>query len=520
MIFQVTAKTEQLSQQRQRQWQLQLLPLQKVMETTKENDIVGLGTGLRRSSRVPKETIRFDRTSYDSKPSTTDAPTTKTMSSQKAQGKEGATNPKKKAKQSVAEKEDLLKLINDKILTASLGTQGKTPEEITAIVQRHDDKIKALCGLVQRGEVLQNAVAETSTRNLLLLVHIVQDDFSFNKSKKEVIEKKGYNRKERDTVVTCIETLHSQYYGARMLKDSSTDRTPTNMRRLICKRCDNTLLEIQRRQKDGVVKWVLEKLSFGHKAMCYTGIKSLTGYALYDVDSCIIEAAREVIPLATRWYDVAKRAPQDSILQNFCKGDERFYGLFYNELAITQKGQNSLHVIELINKGFNMEEANDFNKFYSVTQATPNEKKKLMELNILFLEEFKFVKQLHAFFQNGKQYLGAVGFLAGGNKTQLLHCDVRYIEPTCNLPELPLSVLLPIGEKGRSIFFENIKDDRAKHHVNLGQAVFFYGNVPHAGAVSEAANKLDNLALHIHIDSNDFFRLPNILELVTDTVEE
>ena len=212
MIFQVTAKTEQLSQQRQRQWQLQLLPLQKVMETTKENDIVGLGTGLRRSSRVPKETIRFDRTSYDSKPSTTDAPTTKTMSSQKAQGKEGATNPKKKAKQNVAEKEDLLKLINDKILTASLGTEGRTPEEITAIVQRHDDKIKALCGLVQRGEVLQNAVAETSTRNLLLLAHIIQDDFSFNKSKKEVIEKKGYNRKERDTVVTCIETLHSQYY--------------------------------------------------------------------------------------------------------------------------------------------------------------------------------------------------------------------------------------------------------------------------------------------------------------------
>ena len=50
---------------------------------------------------------------------------------------------------------------------------------------------------------------------------------------------------------------------------------------------------------------------------------------------------------------------------------------------------------------------------------------------------------------------------------------MRYIEPTCNLPELPLSVLLPIGEKGRSIFFENIKDDRAKHHVTVGQAVFF-----------------------------------------------
>ena len=495
--------------------------LQRVMEPTKNDDVHGLPTGLRRSSRLSQATNRFDHTNYETKPSNTVASITKMASSQEAEGKEAPGNPNKKAKQSASEKKDLLKQINEEIkITASLGTQGKTPEEVTRIVGLHDEKIEALCALVERDTVLQSAVAEASTRNLLLLAHIIQDDFSFNVGKTDLIEIKGYDVPQRNAVVTCVETLHSKYYGAQMLKDNSTDRTPSNMRRLTCKRCDNTLLEIKKRQQDGVKKWVLEKLSFDHQAMCYTGIKSLTGYALYDVDSCIIEAAREVIPLATRWYDVAKRAPQDSILQNFCKGDERFYGLFYNELAITQKGQNSLHVIELINKGFNMEEANDFNKFYSVTQATPNEKKKLMELNILFLEEFKFVKQLHAYFQNGKQYLGAVGFLAGGNKTQLLHCDVRYIEPTCNLPELPLSVLLPIGEKGRSIFFENIKDDRAKHHVNLGQAVFFYGNVPHAGAVSEAANKLDNLALHIHIDSNHFFRLPNILELVTDTVEE
>ena len=134
------------------------------MEPTKNDDVHGLPTGLRRSSRLSQPTNRFDHTNYETKPSNTVASVTNMASSQEAEGKEAPGNPNKKAKQSASEKKDLLKQINEEIkITASLGTQGKTPEEVTRIVGLHDEKIEALCALVERDISSQLSFFCTST---------------------------------------------------------------------------------------------------------------------------------------------------------------------------------------------------------------------------------------------------------------------------------------------------------------------------------------------------------------------
>ena len=78
--------------------------------------------------------------------------------------------------------------------------------------------------------------------------------------------------------------------------------------------------------------------------------------------------------------------------------------------------------------------------------------------------------------------------------------------------DLPVSVLIPIGDQGRSIHFETVTEARHKHHIRRGEAVWFEGNVLHADAISKAHNPIDNLALHIHIDSTTFLRKPNTID--------
>ena len=257
------------------------------------------------------------------------------------------------------------------------------------------------------------------------------------------------------------------------------------------------------------------EIAFNHdQEECYTQLTNIAGYGEYRVDQSVLDAAQKLEPIAKRWYEEASKSPQHSILQSIYKGDNRFYGLFYLELAVMIKAASGAVVIDNVLKGFNMEEAKDFDRFYEDVKPDKEEQTNIMELIALFLEDFKFVKKMHQSFSDKRHFLGAVGFIAGGKKNQLLHCDVTSVPMECEDPEVPLSVLLPIAKAGRNIFFNSLTKGRCKHHVKYGKAVFFDGNIPHAGAISEAVEPLDHLALHIHIDSVKFFRPPNILLII------
>ena len=137
----------------------------------------------------------------------------------------------------------------------------------------------------------------------------------------------------------------------------------------------------------------------------------------------------------------------------------------------------------------------------------------IIELVVLFIEDFKFVKKMHTFFHDKSNFLGAIEFLAGGYKTQTLHFDYVGVPPRVRGGNIPVSVLIPIGNQGRNIHFETITEARHKHHIRRGEAVWFEGNVLHAGAIAKAQNPIDNLALHIHIDSTTFLRKPNNIDI-------
>ena len=443
-----------------------------------------------------------------------------------------------------------------------------------------------LRGLVTRESILsENALLDHTSRQKLLLIHIVQEDVSFNiknnvNKETKLDQCKWYTPKHCQAVIDCVAALHLKYYNAGCRPDppspqepssepsgtpfrqpdleedkkspdlhtieqplnvveTTTDvvisnktggnslcsqslpppkkkkrfRTGAYKKHLYCAACGQGLIKIQRRKEQGSDFWVPQEIIFQHKESCNLRPTSIRGIAEYTVDSSVLDAANILLPLATRWYKLVSLEPSNSILFEHVPGDNRFYGLFYHEFAPNVNGLTFMQSLEYINKGINFEELRDFRTFYEQIQPSEEDRKHLMELVILFIEDFKFNKRIHYLFHNRTNFLGAVGFLAGGVKTQKLHCDVFDIPPRSRLPDLPASIVLPIGAKGRSLFFENTTDERSKHHIVRGKAVWFDGNVPHAGAKSKAENPIDNLALHIHIDSTIVFRKPNILLL-------
>jgi hypothetical protein len=204
----------------------------------------------------------------------------------------------------------------------------------------------------------------------------------------------------------------------------------------------------------------------------------------------------------------------DSILAIESPNDERYYGLFYLQIPSHLPGYNKEPVKQITEKEpYSLEEVFDFNKFFKLTNVTLTEKEIIANLVTLFLEDIKFIKRIHKEFAENKAYLGNMGFLAGGKKCQILHRDTEGFVQKEEDSFIPFSCVIPIGIEGRDLY---IHGDEAENltHMKYGEAAVFNGNILHGGAVSKASCPLQNLALHIHIDSTSFIRKPNLLEIV------
>jgi hypothetical protein len=194
------------------------------------------------------------------------------------------------------------------------------------------------------------------------------------------------------------------------------------------------------------------------------------------------------------------------------KKDLRFYGLFYHRVPTLLKGLEAEEILSISNNdSYSLEEAVDFNEFYKKHQPTEENKKHIIQLIILFLEDYKLVRRAHSYFDNNTIYLSAVGFLAGGNNIQILHRDVSALDLSMRGPCTPCSLVVPIAQAGRDLYIGGDAQDN-KLFIECGQAICFDGNVLHAGAVSEG-NPLSHLALHIHIDNIKHLRPPNRLDI-------
>ena len=308
--------------------------------------------------------------------------------------------------------------------------------------------------------------------------------------------------------------------SSKKYKRSKRFRTSASFKALYCKGCSAELIWMHKKGEKPDILWEPQRINFEHKLTCHHRPENIRGIAQYPVDPSILEAADKLESLARKWYDNVSRNSGNSILVEYTPKDNRFYGLFYLQFGPFTKGLNIYHIIKFVRSKKFLDEVRDFHSFYKNIEVSKEDKEKLMEVVVLFIEDFKFIKRMHSLFRDNINFLGAVGFLAGGKETQRLHYDVKGVPPRCRDPDLPTSILLPIGAKGRSIFFENITDERNKQHVDRGKAVWFDGNVPHAGSISKAKDPLENLALHIHIDSTKYFRQPNILQLASDPNEK
>jgi hypothetical protein len=149
---------------------------------------------------------------------------------------------------------------------------------------------------------------------------------------------------------------------------------------------------------------------------------------------------------------------------------------------------------------------------------TNEEKRDIIELVILFLQDFKFVKQAHTYFDDNTNFLSAIGFLAGGKKAQILHRDVSGLDLRQHEPFTPCSLVIPIAEGGRHLYIGGVQQENY-YKINYGEAVCFDGNVLHAGAKSKG-DPLSHLALHIHIDNKNTIRPPNLLDIEVGDREE
>ena len=478
-------------------------------------------SNIRRSART---SVQPKRLINESLPNTNDCSANASIPRKrdKSLPKQSTTNTKTKKKK----KENIAELNTKLEEAAKLGTVDQNSEQICRSLKNITERVSKFWTLLDREQILAVANQTTiSTGDNLLLFRVLQDDINFNKkimSDKDSTAR-SYSVQQRNVIVKCVAFLHHKYYGVELFANAPEYKKHSSghTKNLFCRQCGQCFISIQNfENKENKDTWCPINIAFNHlQEECYTPLTNIAGYGEYRVDQSVLDAAKQIELLAQKWYIAASKSPKHSILHTVYKGDNRYYGLFYLELAIMKQNGGD-EVIQNLLKGFSMEEANDFNRFYDETKPTDGEQKYIMEVVALFLEDFKFVKKLHQSFADNKHYLGAVGFLAGGDRHQLLHCDVTKIPLHSEDPELPLSVLLPIATKGRNIFFNSLYQGRCKHHVQYGKAVFFDGNIPHAGALSEAENRLDNLALHIHIDSIKFFRPPNILLLVGEDNNE
>ena len=94
-------------------------------------------------------------------------------------------------------------------------------------LQAVSNSMNAIKNLLDREVILQEALIKTSSRIDLLLIHVVQDDVSFN-SKQNSDDKssfKYYTLKQRDRILDCITTLHEKYYGVKITHSQPNTNT-------------------------------------------------------------------------------------------------------------------------------------------------------------------------------------------------------------------------------------------------------------------------------------------------------
>lgn len=279
---------------------------------------------------------------------------------------------------------------------------------------------------------------------------------------------------------------------------------------------------IQGSTNDNDRDWFINYLSFDHGEDCEPIATNLQKVFQYKVAAPVLAAADSLSKLAAKWWGIVKDNDlNDSILNVLDDKDKRFYGVFFLELPCYIPGapEDQFYTSFQDEDTRPQDEIKALNTFYALTTPSKEDILQIQKLVILLLEDIKFVRKIHKYFQHDQQnrlYLANIGFLAGGEKAQKLHLDCEGLNPTDRSPTVPFSVMIPIGKDGRSIHINSIHRSHDKYHINRGYGVIFDGNVPHAGAKSKSPQKLNNLALHIHIDRLGDCRKPNILDLVND----
>jgi hypothetical protein len=289
-------------------------------------------------------------------------------------------------------------------------------------------------------------------------------------------------------------------------------RDNSNRKMLFCANCRKKMLFAY-----GITKnkkrehWHIQHLSFEHGEGCNLHSRPLQKAVIYNVDDAVLTASDQLFDLATKWWNIVhNNGLKDSILD---PKDKRFYGLFFLQLPIHMNAEDP----ESLFKSFDdttkaLDELRSFNVFHALTCPNPEEIQKIVKLVVLFIEDLKFVMRIHKLFETKVLFLGNIGFIAGGKKTQKLHEDCNDLHGRKCDPTTPFSVLIPI-RKFRSLHVNDVLTNHHKYNIKRGEGVIFDGNVPHAGARSKSTDPLDNLALHIHIDNANSPRRPNELQL-------
>lgn len=383
------------------------------------------------------------------------------------------------------------------------GVKAYTKERFLYVVQA----IKALHKRYYKVSTSQTAGFKQSERELVLPL----DGNPFAASLPCPVEDESMDSNDED------DTTHNH---SKKQKFSAT-RSGVGHRvyRLYCNTCAKLLFEGRRIQKRGEkVKdfYYISSLSFGHDSLCQPLTSNLTGVFSYKVNLAVLDASKKLIDLAKCWWDNVSTNSSNSILFEDDRHDNRFYGLFYNVLPYFIEGLPTEHVFQILATAgaISSEEAQDFLTFHEVQKTDTTLKKFIMELIVLFLEDFKFIKHAHKDFEEKKLFLSACGFIAGGRKVQILHKDITAYPPRRHLPDTPVSLLIPIADHGRDLYIHGHDEDN-KFKIPFGSAVCFDGNVLHSGAKSKR-EPLGNLALHIHVDSLSHIRTPNLLDLHID----
>jgi hypothetical protein len=317
---------------------------------------------------------------------------------------------------------------------------------------------------------------------------------------------------DTDTLKNCIDsddldTLQKPSKKPKTKKmEPKTHRNP----KIVCNGCNTLLLEAKNLMKNKQPYFYILYLCFDHGQVCKNKMDNVVGVFQYKVSPTVLDATKKLQGLAEKWWKSVSPSQQNSILSEHDKRDGRFYGIFFHHLY--PPGSTELDTLTMaFNDNFSMDEAQEFNKFHMDHVTTDEERCNIIELVILFLEDFKFVKQAHQSFESNTNFLSAIGFLAGGKKAQILHRDVSGLPLRQHDHLTPCSLVIPIAEGGRNLYIHGIEEQNY-YKIKYGQALCFDGNVLHAGARSKG-DPLSHLALHIHIDNKTLFRPPNLLDI-------